>query len=320
VKGADGAVGREKTSTLLAQLQPVTPVIGGVNADFFLFAPPGVPAGALITDGRIITGPSTQPVLAFDSAGRPYIVRLRPKGNVTIGNRQYPLSGWNRATPDGLALFDSNWGGALDTAPGVIEVALSARPEGTVLSVDTVLAGSSVPPNGLVLVAGRSAPAELRNALLGLRPGERVRVNVGIEPWHPLEAVGGRPVLVQDSVIVPEVDTEGQPGFATGRHPRTAAGIAWHGRRLLLVVVDGRQRPYSDGMTLRELASLMLALGSRDAINLDGGGSSTLVWAEPGRPGVFRIANRPSDPAGERPVGDALAVVNGCRSRLPGSH
>jgi hypothetical protein len=229
------------------------------------------------------------------------------------------LSGWNRAAPNGLALFDSNWGRALDTASSVIEVAVSARPEGTVLSVDTVLAGSSVPPNGLVLVAGRSAPAEPRNALLGLRPGARMSLNVGLGPWHPLEAVGGRPVLVRDSSIVPEVDTEGQPGFAAGRHPRTAVGIADHGQRLLLVVVDGRQRPYSDGMTLRELASLMLALGSRDAINLDGGGSSTLVWAEPGQPGVFRIANRPSDPAGERPVGNALAVVNGCRPRLPRS-
>jgi len=138
--------------------------------------------------------------------------------------------------------------------------------------------------------------------------------HVSLLPFHPLEAVGGRPRLVRDSATVPEVDTEGQPGFATGRHPRTAIGIANNGKRLLLVVVDGRQKPYSDGMTLRELATLMLALGARDALNLDGGGSTTMV-VENLKSGKLEIANHPSDPTGERPVGDALAVVRGCSNR-----
>jgi exopolysaccharide biosynthesis protein len=59
-------------------------------------------------------------------------------------------------------------------------------------------------------------------------------------------------------------------------------------------------------MTLRELADLMRALGARDAINLDGGGSTTMVADSAG---VLRIVNRPSDAAGERPVGNALAIV-----------
>jgi exopolysaccharide biosynthesis protein len=118
-------------------------------------------------------------------------------------------------------------------------------------------------------------------------------------------------MLLRDSVVVPEVETEGQASFRA-RNPRTAAGIANRGRRLILVVVDGRQKGYSDGMTLTELASLMLSLGARDAINLDGGGSSTLVYADSAAK-AMRVANRPSDPTGERPVGDALAVVRSCR-------
>ena len=81
---------------------------------------------------------------------------------------------------------------------------------------------------------------------------------------------------------------------------------------MILVVVDGRQKPYSDGMTLRELANLMLALGARDALNLDGGGSSTMVYADPDSGGKLRVANRPSDKEGERAIGDALAIVRGC--------
>ena len=134
-----------------------------------------------------------------------------------------------------------------------------------------------------------------------------------LAPFYPREAVGGRPALLRDSIMLGAVDAEGQASFNVGRNPRTAAGLARSGRRLILVVVDGRQMPYSDGMSLRELANLMLALGARDAINLDGGGSSTLVYADPTSGGALRIANRPSDKEGERAVGDALAIVRRCR-------
>jgi exopolysaccharide biosynthesis protein len=174
--------------------------------------------------------------------------------------------------------------------------------------IDTAPAGVAIPRDGGVLV--------LRGVRsTSIRPGDTVRARYALEPdlW---EAVGGRPRLVRDSAIVSAVDTEGGPGFATGRHPRTAVGIARGGKRLLLVVVDGRQKPYSDGMTLRELATLMIGLGARDAINLDGGGSTTMVIAAEagGRKAEsgLRIVNRPSDAAGERAVGNALAIVRGC--------
>jgi exopolysaccharide biosynthesis protein len=164
-----------------------------------------------------------------------------------------------------------------------------------------------------VLIAGRNAPRAARAALSALHVNDTLSTSVALVPMHPREAVGGRPQLVRDSVILGAVDTEGQPGFATGRHPRTAAGISRDGRRLFLVVVDGRQTPYSDGMTLRELANLMRSLGARDAINLDGGGSTTFVYSPRDSSHVLRIGNRPSDATGERTVGDALGIVRTCR-------
>lgn len=133
-------------------------------------------------------------------------------------------------------------------------------------------------------------------------------------PFHPLQAVGGRPRILRDSSIVAEVDTFGQASFRN-RNPRTAAGIARDGKRLILAVIDGRQKPYSDGMSLRETAALMQALGARDAINLDGGGSSTLVVADPNTSDALRIVNRPSDKGVERAVGDALAIVDRCQPK-----
>ena len=230
VKGGPSAVGRTRTSDLMRDLARTRTVVGGVNADFFLFDPVGVPTGAHVSAGRVVTPPAQRPVFAVDSSGAPQIVTLAVRG----GGRF-----------------------AVD---------------------DTALA------------------------------------HVSLTPFHPLEAVGGRPVLVRDSLVGDAVDTEGAAGFATGRHPRTAVGYADGGRRLLLVVVDGRQKPYSDGMTLRELAELMRALGAREALNLDGGGSTALVFADPDSARALRVANRPSDPTGERAVGNALAIVRECRA------
>lgn len=92
------------------------------------------------------------------------------------------------------------------------------------------------------------------------------------------------------------------------RHPRTALGLDAAGRRLWLVVVDGRQPGYSDGMSTCELAALMLELGCHEAINLDGGGSSVMLVAFGKEP--LRIVNRPSGGA-TRPV----PVMLGIRAR-----
>ncbi len=172
------------------------------------------------------------------------------------------------------------------------------------------------PPSGkpVFAVDSAGAPHILAYASIGdaFAVDDPMLATVSLAPFHPREAVGGRPRLLRDSAIVPEVDTEGQPGFATGRHPRTAVGISSNGKRLLLVVVDGRRASYSDGMTLRELANLMRALGARDALNLDGGGSTTMLIENPSTR-QLEIVNRPSDPQGERTVGNALAVVRDCR-------
>jgi exopolysaccharide biosynthesis protein len=120
---------------------------------------------------------------------------------------------------------------------------------------------------------------------------------------------------------VPGLDSAGAATFAPVRHPRTIVGVASRGRRILLITVDGRQPGYSVGTTNRESARLALELGATEAINLDGGGSTTMVVAR-GSAGSTRfvVVNRPSDPQGERAVGNALVVMrderratSGCR-------
>lgn len=116
------------------------------------------------------------------------------------------------------------------------------------------------------------------------------------------QAVGGFPDLLDEAAPVGDLEVGARPGFAASRHPRTAVGWDADAGRLWLVVVDGRQAPRSAGMALPELAELMKSLGAEEAVNLDGGGSSTLVVGG-------RVRNHPSDSGGERPVANALAVV-----------
>ena len=94
--------------------------------------------------------------------------------------------------------------------------------------------------------------------------------------------------------------------FPRGPHPRTAVGIRDGGKTLVLVVIDGRKKGVAVGMSLRETADVMLKFGCRDALNLDGGGSSMLGIRNP-KTGKMEIKNNPSD-GRERSVANVLGV------------
>jgi hypothetical protein len=124
-------------------------------------------------------------------------------------------------------------------------------------------------------------------------------------PKDAREIVGGSNVLVENGKAI----AKGEPPA-----PRTAAGVDRAGKRLILLVVDGRRPEYSAGMTLDQLADEMVKLGCDRAINLDGGGSSTMVVRDP-KTGLVELKNRPSDGhdfflplSVERPVANVLGV------------
>ncbi|HZH72782.1 MAG TPA: phosphodiester glycosidase family protein [Mariniphaga sp.] len=118
------------------------------------------------------------------------------------------------------------------------------------------------------------------------------------------EAVGGSARLVRDGVVVPQADTSIEP--------RTAIGISEEKDKVFIMVIDGRNFSYSNGMTFTELGQIMQALGAYDAINLDGGGSSTFfIRQDEGfSDDRFDLRNWPSDRGGlERSVANGLLIV-----------
>lgn len=89
--------------------------------------------------------------------------------------------------------------------------------------------------------------------------------------------------------------------FGERRNPRTLAGITADGN-IRLVAVNGRQPVFSVGASFEESTRIMKSLGAVDALNLDGGGSTTMTIGS-------QMVTRPSDMTGERPVGDAILIL-----------
>lgn len=123
-------------------------------------------------------------------------------------------------------------------------------------------------------------------------------------PKRAWETIAGSSMLVQNGKDVAPPD-ETSP-FVKGPHPRTAVGIADHGKTLILVVADGRTK-IAKGLSLKELSKIFISLGAEDALNLDGGGSSVMAIRNPSSQHMD-ILNHPSD-GRERPVGNVLGVT-----------
>jgi hypothetical protein len=145
-------------------------------------------------------------------------------------------------------------------------------------------------------------PIPIRRGAPQREPGESFPA--GGEAWPLVTAVGAGPMLVRSGQ--PQITWEEEVFFGSGigqpdeREPRTALGVTQDGR-LLLLVVDGRSAE-SGGVTLPELARMLVEAGAGRALSLDGGGSTTLVVAG-------ELVNRPCDPRGPRAVASALALV-----------
>jgi hypothetical protein len=149
--------------------------------------------------------------------------------------------------------------------------------------------------NRLVLSARRWSQAAVN--ISSLEPGDALKMGWTIGWPRALDVVGGNPVLLSERRIVAP---EWCASLFCHRNPRTGIGIT-PGGEVLLITVDGRQPHRSVGMTLAGFGRLFKRLGAANAINLDGGGSTTMVVKG-------EVVNRPSDPAGQRRVGSMVLV------------
>ncbi|MFK0253849.1 phosphodiester glycosidase family protein [Streptomyces sp. NPDC090445] len=290
-------------------------VVAAVNGDFFDARGTGAPLGPGIAAGRLLhsagPGPGPARAVAFgaDASGR--IQRIGLDGRITLpGGAVRPLAGYNAARPsaDGFAAYTADWPGA---ALPVVGAVVAVR-DGRVTADASVRARHAERPERrrrpdrpdpgttLLTATGTAAVSELA----ALRPGDAVAVTARPLPKAgpaPVTAVGGREPLV---VAGTPQNHDGKANNTAA--PRTAVGFSRDGRQMRIVTVDGRRRD-SGGLTLTGLGRLMHRNGAYEALNLDGGGSSTLLAARAGATAPT-LENTPSD-GFPRPVANGLVLT-----------
>jgi len=300
--GPDAVAGNATVSEMAADQGAVA----AINGDFFDINNSGAALGAAVDDGTLLKSatPGREKALTVDTSGVARLAELFLEGTVSFGPgddaRELPVAGLNvTAVPaGGVAVYDAAWGDAARTRP------LGAGEQGVEVQVRTAADGVA----GTVVAVGAPGegrlPADVRavvarpgaaaDALAALEPGAEASLAYGLRDdlGEIRTAIGGDPDdwLLEDGEV-----TSATGDFATLRHPRTAVGLGEDGTTAYLVVVDGRQAQ-SVGASLPELGRFLSQLGADDAINLDGGGSTTMVARLPGDTGTS-VLNSPSDGA-----------------------
>jgi hypothetical protein len=225
-----------------------------------------------------------------------------------------------------LILFTEDFGETTEPGEGT-EAALDRH--GRVIELRGTR-GGAIPAGGSVLAGTGDGADWLREHA---RPGTRVAAQGWLEADHGDRAraapaaptSGGPKIAVRGTARIdivnggPRLLRNGRPAinaFAEGfhwpenpefyyrfgvrRNPRTLAGVT-ASNRVLLVAIDGRRPGHSVGASFEESAAVMRALGAREALNLDGGGSTGMTIGSD-------LVTRPSDPTGERPIADAILI------------
>ena len=307
----DEGVGLETTSSIASRYGATA----AVNAGFFRTTGTyrGESSGVLVLDGKLISEPIEGRAalgLIKSSVGTEIIFgHLQFSGYVESGRgRRSALSGLNRPRgADELIVYTPEFHKTTLTTPDGVEVIVR---QNKITRIRDGKGSSAIPLGGFVISACGSAREWV---LANLRAGAPIRLGSKLAPvasektdsWNRASfVVGGGPQLIKDGRVVITFEEERIAAkFVSDRHPRTAIARLKDGR-MLLATVDGRQPVMSVGMSLPELAGLLLEFGVLDAINLDGGGSTAMVVNG-------KLVNNPSDPTGERPVSDAILILPG---------
>lgn len=279
--------------------------IAGINANYFPYT--GDPLGAMMRGGELLSIPNaTRATFGWKNEPNTAAFGLMTfRGTLSLGGKDLGIDELNAECPvNGLTVNTPVAGFAVAKAPNrVLVVSLDRAdfsPDGTttgkVRSISSDQAVTLVPAGCAVIVAQGTKAADVE----GIDEGDAVTLRFrssGLDLGKVDELVSGGPFLVRDGVIAPDSAAEKfRDDFTEKRHPRTAVGRTLAGD-IWFVAVDGRS-PASAGATIQELATIMFSLGCRDAINLDGGGSTALNI-------LGTTVNRPSD-GPERPVSNAV--------------
>jgi len=233
------------------------------------------------------------------------------------------LSGVNRERKDNeLVLYNGKFGKSLKNEEGGAAIILTKcvhdrkwrRQSCELGAIQHSVQEVSVPSNGYVILVGPGAWKEKDLILRELNLYQNLdakkkriylrtedKTDIKYSPAIEDDIIAGVPQLIKNGLIdVTWEQEKASKSFVETRHPRTAVAKLKDGK-FLMITVDGRSES-SGGISLHDLAALLLEFGAVDAMNLDGGGSTTMYLDG-------KVVNKPSDKEGERKVSDAILVT-----------
>ncbi len=295
--------------------------IAGVNGDFW--GPGGVPQGLMITDSEMVMSPRFRTALGITKDNEVKIGMWTDRWNwygriKTVDGKEFPIVFINNdCNPGWLCLYTDKWGAKSkgNTVSPVTEVLLNE--EKVVKEIRTDKEGVEI-LKGCCILTGRDDAGKFLKE--NVKVGDKIELIYETKPdWKDLnQAISAGPRILkdgefyQDSLKVfpdgEDFTLEHKENHYLKRHPRTAAGVTEDNRMLILIVVDGRQSEFSIGITLEEMADLLKEFRAYQALDLDSGGSSTMVIKG-------KVVNHPSDKANadgtagvERSVANSLLI------------
>jgi hypothetical protein len=303
----DTIVGRETVSAMQRNVSSQMTTIG-VNGDFFSWHG-GWPSGLLMRGGVVEHQSALgRAALGVDTAGVLHVDRVPWYGRWHAADVTWqPVSQLNEPPrANSIALFTPVWGAKTPATKGVT-VVLGGFPPATPRRdltgvVQSVFTNTSVavPPDGAVLVGRGTAASALEDqAIVGAPLTVRIPLR---DDWASVtDAISSGPTLVKDGRPIFNAGEALTRIQLRGRDPRTAIGQRSDGT-IVLLAVDGRRPSWSIGITNWELANTLVRYGCVTGFALDSGGSTTVAFDG-------QLLNRPSDPGGERPVGESVVIA-----------
>lgn len=285
-------------------------VVAGINADYFVVST-GIPLGLVINDGVLMSSDAWQNAIGFNADGSAIIGKPGASISMFSETANVNIDYFNKTrSTSGVYLLDPNFSGTTKTTTEGTSIVFAREDMtpfklgGSVsLVVKDIVKGSSavtIGDNEFVLSIDAKGPI---SKLPNFKIGERVtlRSTVNNKNWeNVLYATGAKETLIENGLMNTSLDNK-------TTHPRSAVGIRADGSTILYEV-DGRQKDESVGLTLKELAFELAALGCVSAINLDGGGSSIFGVKKPSDTSLS-IVNTPSE-GSQRPSANFIMLVN----------
>jgi exopolysaccharide biosynthesis protein len=314
VHAMDAAIGVEKTSSIATRHG----ALAAINAGFFrldtsIFA--GDNVSNLQIDGKVLSESDVKRIALFivnsPKQTSVNINHINLNGFAIINKRSFASLGINRERKENdLVVYTPEFHRTTLTAAGGLEIVVQ---DGKITQIPDGKGSSAIPADGFVISASGTRREEiLASAKIGAKASymfSHTSFNGGLtdnpEGLAPSittteDIVSGVPLLVLNGKIKITWEQEkSSKAFVETRHPRTAVAKLKDGK-FLMVTVDGRSES-SAGIGLEDLAKLLLEFGATEAMNLDGGGSTTMFLDG-------KVVNKPSDKEGERRVSDAILV------------